>query len=53
MIGDDDIEDWDDFEEVDLSKKKYMSDKNYQSHKERGLKSRLTQKEIIKRFREL
>ena len=26
MIGDDDIEDWDDFEEVDLSKKRYVSD---------------------------
>ena len=26
MMGDDDIEDWDDFEEVDLSKKRYLSD---------------------------
>jgi len=26
MIGDDDIEDWDEIEEVDLSKKRYLSD---------------------------
>ena len=43
MIGDDDIEDWDDFEEVDLSKKFYVSDETRDimrnERKERNKKS--------------
>ena len=35
MIGDDDIEDWEDFEEVDLSKKQYRSDETRDNYSKR------------------
>ena len=37
MMGDDDIEPWDDFNEIDLSKKRYLSDSTYDSIKEKTL----------------
>ena len=46
MIGDDDIEDWDDFEEVDLSKKRYVSDET---------REKMTKSEslVIKQFKQV
>ena len=46
MIGDDDIEDWDDFEEVNLSKKRYVSDETIKIWE----RYRVPQKSIIKQF---
>ena len=47
MIGDDDIEDWDDFEEVDLSKKKLFPDSWYDyQHSQR-----LPESEVMERFK--
>jgi hypothetical protein len=62
MMGDDDIEDWDDFEEVDLSKKRYVSDEarekistRVKSHWEDGLydSQKFSQEQCIQKFRQV
>jgi len=50
MIGDDDIEDWEDFEEVDLSKKRYVSD---ETRMKMSIAISKSQSEIIERFKKL
>ena len=53
MMGDDEIEDWDEIEEVDLSKKRYFTNEHLEkiarSNRERTLK---TQDEVLGEFRE-
>jgi len=44
----DDIEDWDDFEEVDLSKKRYFSDEALENYR----LTRLSQEQVIESFRQ-
>jgi len=46
MMGDDEIEDWDEIEEVDLSKKRYFSDSWYEKYT-------FTQEEVIKSFKDV
>ena len=53
MIGDDDIEDWDDFEEVDLSKKRYVSDDARESYIKAGKNRRQSQEETLKIYKKI
>jgi hypothetical protein len=47
MMGGDDIEDWDDFDEVDLSKKRYLPDTWYEYQQSKTL----SQSEVLERFK--
>jgi hypothetical protein len=57
MMGDDEIEPWDDFNEVDLSKKRYVSDetraKMSSSHLGKPSTHKLSQDTVIAQFREV
>jgi hypothetical protein len=53
MIGDDDIEDWEDFEEVDLSKKRYVSDDARESYIKAGKNRRQSQEETLKIYKKI
>ena len=48
-----DIEDWDDFEEVDLSKKRYVSDDARESYIKAGKNRRQSQEETLKIYKKI